>query len=104
MSTRVVIDRKALKAVLKESAAQTALDETVKAIKAKAEEIAPVGKVHGGYFQRHFKTRRYPYSRRLMNTDPFAHLVEFGSANNPVYAPMRKAVRALRLRFKENPK
>ncbi len=28
---------------------------------------------------------------RLVSLDPFAHLVEFGSVNNPVHAPLRKA-------------
>lgn len=35
------------------------------------------------------------------STDPFAHLVEFGSANNPPYAPLRRAVRAAGLRLDE---
>lgn len=31
---------------------------------------------------------------------PFAHLVEFGSVHNPPYAPLRRAISALGLRFK----
>ena len=34
----------------------------------------------------------------------FYHLSEFGSANNPPYAPLRPAVRAAGLRFEEAPK
>lgn len=34
-------------------------------------------------------------------TWPFAHLIEWGSVNNPPYAPLRKAVTGLGLRFVE---
>jgi hypothetical protein len=33
--------------------------------------------------------------------DPFFHLVEWGSVNNPPYAPIRRAVRAAGLRLEE---
>lgn len=29
---------------------------------------------------------------RVLTTDPFAHLIEFGSVNNPPYAPLRRGV------------
>lgn len=32
---------------------------------------------------------------------PFAHIIEYGSVNNPPYAPLRKAVTGLGLRFVE---
>lgn len=48
-----------------------------------------------GYFARRVKDRRY----RVRLEDPFWHLVEYGSINNPPYAPVRRAVRALSLRF-----
>lgn len=38
------------------------------------------------------------------STDPFAHLIEFGSVNNPPYAPLRRGVRAAGLSLKEDPK
>lgn len=34
---------------------------------------------------------------RVLSTDPFAHLVEFGSVNNPPYAPLRRAVESVGL-------
>lgn len=105
MTTRVRINRQALNQSLRQPACQQALDETVRALQDKAEQLSPVGKgKRGGYFARRFSWRRYPRSRRLRNTDPFAHLVEFGSANNPIYAPLRRAARALGLPFKETPK
>jgi hypothetical protein len=40
----------------------------------------------------------------VYSDDPFAHLVEFGSTNNPAYAPLRRGVRAAGLRFVPLPK
>lgn len=31
---------------------------------------------------------------RLLTTDPAGHLIEWGSVNNPPYAPLRRAVQA----------
>lgn len=51
-----------------------------------------------GYFARRVRKRgRY----RVALLDPFWHLVEYGSKNNPAYAPVRRAVRALGLRFED---
>lgn len=38
---------------------------------------------------------------RVGNTDPFFHLTEWGSVNNPPYAPLRRAVTAAGLRLDE---
>lgn len=40
----------------------------------------------------------------VTNTDHGAHLDEWGSVNNPPYAPMRTAVNAAGFRLKEEPK
>lgn len=40
----------------------------------------------------------------LASTDPAGNLVEWGSANNPPYAPIRRGVRAAGLRLDEQPK
>lgn len=34
----------------------------------------------------------------VYSTDPFAHLVEWGSVNNPAYGPLRRAAQRLGLR------
>lgn len=39
---------------------------------------------------------------RLVNLDHAAHLLEWGSANNPPHAPLRRGVRAAGLRLEEN--
>lgn len=40
---------------------------------------------------------------RLVNTDYGGHLMEFGSANNPPHAPLRRGARAAGLRLDETP-
>lgn len=122
MATKVRIDQKALAAHLRTPAPQAALDFVVQAIQDRAEELAPVGgeevttkvrkkdrvqrkhTVYGGYYKRRFSWRRYPLSRRLRNTDFAAHWIEWGSQNNPAYAPMRRAALSLGLRFTPAPK
>lgn len=37
----------------------------------------------------------------LGSDDPFFHLVEWGSVNNPPYAPLRRGIRAAGLRLEE---
>lgn len=51
-----------------------------------------------GYFVRHVRARR----NRVLLRDPFAHLVELGSANNPPQANARRGVRAAGLRFADD--
>ncbi len=52
-----------------------------------------------GYFDRRVRARGY----RVVLLDPFWHLIEYGSANNPPYAPVRRSVRAVGLRFEDAP-
>lgn len=40
----------------------------------------------------------------VYTSDPFGHLVEWGSANNPPFAPFRRGVSAAGMRLKEDPK
>lgn len=51
----------------------------------------------GGY-----KRRVRPRGTRVIVGDPFWHLVEYGSRNNPPYAPVRRGVRAAGLRFEDH--
>lgn len=39
---------------------------------------------------------------RIVNTDHAGHLVEWGSANNPPHAPLRRGARAAGLRLEQN--
>lgn len=53
-----------------------------------------------GGFQRSVSNR----GNVVYTDDPFAHLIEYGSARNPAYAPLRRGVRAAGLRLREEPK
>jgi hypothetical protein len=53
-----------------------------------------------GYYARHVKAR----GDRVVATDYFWFLVEFGSQNNVPYAPLRRGVRAAGLRLVATPK
>lgn len=59
------------------------------------------------------KTGRYRDSIKTFDTgtqqgvaahDVAAHLIEFGSVNNPPFAPIRRGIRAAGLRLDESPK
>lgn len=98
MTVRVKVSERALRTHLRTTAEpQAALDRGVAMLKDRAEQYAPD---KTGYFRRRFRTRKFPLSRRLYNTDWFGHLVEFGSINNPAYSPMRRAARSLGFKFK----
>ncbi len=69
-----------------------------------AASIELASPVETGAFQDSIKTFDAGDHRGVMSDDPFAHLVEFGSVNNPPYAPFRRGVRAAGLRLEESPK
>lgn len=57
------------------------------------QQAAPAGGT--GYYRRHIRSS----GTRIQLTDPFWHLIEFGSVNNPAYAPLRRGLRASGLRL-----
>lgn len=67
---------------------------TLLAIVIKAAAPRGTGAKAGG-----FKRRVRPRGYRVVLGDEFWHLVEYGSANNPPYAPVRRGTRELGLRF-----
>lgn len=78
---------------------QEHLDGAAAAVKEAAERESPIGAtedyIHG------FKLSKTPSTRKVGNTDTFAHLVESGSVNNPPYAPLRRGAGAAGLRLDE---
>lgn len=78
--------------------AQDLLRENAEAVEAEAKRNSPLGDDFVGYYGR-FKTRIGRASATVGNTDIFAHGIEFGSVNNPVYGPLRRGVSAAGLRF-----
>jgi len=79
--------------------------ELAERVKEEAEHATPIGqderREHVIYF---YKVVQYPTMARVINTDPFFHLVEWGSVNNPPYAPLRRGVTAAGLRLDEDVK
>ena len=78
--------------------AQDLLRENAAAVEAEAKRNSPLGSDFVGYFGR-FKTRVGRDSATVGNDDVFAHGIEYGSVNNPAYAPLRRGVSAAGLRF-----
>lgn len=107
-----MIDGPALRKWIDENdGAQAALNESAVKFMEMAKEASPIGSsgrgpVHGpsGYFRRRFHIRPFRGGLRVYNRDAFAHLVEYGSANNPAYAPFRRTLRAWAGRATVNPK
>lgn len=74
-----------------------ALADAARAVKTEAERVAPVGST--GRYARSFVVGATPEGATVGNTDFAAHWVEYGSRNNPPYAPLRRGVRAAGLRL-----
>ena len=54
-----------------------------------------------GHYGRSIKVRRSDGKVYVATTDIAGHLIEFGSAKNPVYAPLRRGARAAGLRVSD---
>lgn len=65
-----------------------------------AASVRAVSPRQTGYYERRVKAR----GTRVRALDPFWHLVEYGSKNNPPYRPMTRGVRAAGLRYVPLPK
>ena len=79
------------------------LEEAAQAVARVARSIAPQESRRKNY-KRSIKVARDANSTTVYTTDIAGHLVEYGSAKNPAYAPLRRAVRAAGLRLDENSK
>lgn len=69
-----------------------------------AEHAAPRGTSRRGVAKQFRVAQDNAGETIVTNDDPFFHLVEFGSANNPPYAPLRRGARAAGLRLDEQAK
>lgn len=72
------------------------LQDAARAVADEVRAAAPVGDT--GNYRRSVKAD----GGRVVSEDPFWHLVEFGSQNNPPYAPLRRGVRAAGVRLDES--
>lgn len=69
------------------------LEVVAEDVQRRAQLASPTGTSRTGYRGR-FKRRVTATSAQVGNTDIAAHLIEYGSVNNPPYAPLRRAVKA----------
>lgn len=98
----VVLNRTGIAEVERSAAVRRFEKQVAKAVKAEVQRIAPAGGPARGY--RESITVDQHAETKVGSTDPFAHLIEYGSVNNPPYAPLRRAVRNLGLKVKESPR
>lgn len=85
----------------KQPAVRRAIEQAAREVKSQAVAASPRGT---GHYAGRFKVTTGADGVFLGNDDFAAHMVEFGTVNNPPYAPLRRGVRAARLRFTENSK
>lgn len=70
-------------------------------IKPAVEAATPRGA--SGQAHRSIRVDRQGDQVRVGSVDPFWHLIEWGSVNNPAYAPLRRGARAAGLRLDLSP-
>lgn len=77
----------------------------VAVMKANAAEVLIAAEIIAETFRRtgYYRRKLRRIGTRVLTLDPFGHLVEWGSANNHPYAPLRRAVLAAGLRLDEAP-
>lgn len=103
MATRVVINQAALAAWINtNAAAQAGLAATAKSYEEAVVQAAPVGTslsypwrrpMRHGLFKKSIKVRKFRHYFRVVSDDEFALMIEYGSQNNPPYAPFRRMLR-----------
>jgi hypothetical protein len=114
MATKVVVNDGTLNQFLRtDPTMQTALGVVATAIEETAIRVAPYGKsrswpmgrpMRHGWYKAAFVVRKVTGGWQVWNEDPFAHLVEWGSIKNPIYAPIRGAVNQLGLKLRPKAK
>lgn len=109
MATKVTINRAAIVSYFaRDPVPKAALRTVAEGLKGAVHDAAPVGtsrqmgpfrggaySAKHGQFRRSLRVRAHRTWFRVESTDPFGHIVEYGSVNNPVYAPFRHALRGV---------
>lgn len=81
---------------------QRVLLEAAQAIADEGRNAVPVGDdPRRGHIRDRIRATQQHGDTRTEIDDPFGHLAEWGSVNNPAYAPLRRGVEAAGLRFRE---
>lgn len=101
MAARFKPDKRLAQRLAHQREVKDALRPFAERVKAEAEHASPIGE--SGDYISFFVITETPTKLRVGNTDFAAHLVEWGSVNNPPYAPLRRGARAAGLRLDEHP-
>jgi hypothetical protein len=122
MATKVVVNDGTLNQFLRaDPTMQAALGVVATAIEETAVRTAPYGRslswpkfkpgepwvrrpMRHGRYKAAFVIRKVTGGWQVWNEDPFAHLVEWGSIKNPIYAPVRTAINQLGLKLRPKAK
>ena len=93
-------NRTAQRQLERQAAFQKTRQQAAQEIARNASALAPDGGPHKGVRET-YQAASDGDQIRAETTDAFGHLVELGSKNNPPYAPLRRAARAVGLRLDE---
>lgn len=95
-------NRKALAKLRRTPEHKAMLRAHAERVKDHAERESPIGESED--YIHSFVITETPTAVRVGNRDFAAHLIEWGSVNNPPWAPLRRGVRAAGLRLDEDGK
>lgn len=103
------LDRLGVVATLNSADAKRLLEQEARRLVRSAAANAPRGAHAGQHVAKSYKStpaRSTPTGAEadVYTDDPFGHLVEWGSVNNPIYAPLRRAASQRGFRLTETPK
>lgn len=103
MATRVQVNKVAVRQFLNTNpGANAVLRTTAMSFKDAVVEASPYGTslswpwrrpMRHGLFKKHWRLRKIKTFYRVLNDDEFARMIEYGTANNPPYAPTRRTLR-----------
>lgn len=106
MRLRYESNRAGIRKLLAESDVRSGLAAAGQALKRAVENASPLGGPGRGFRESisvgQPDTEGDEASITVSSSDAFAHLVEFGSVNNPPYAPFRRGAESLGLRVEDS--
>lgn len=105
MAVRFKLNQAGVDDLVQSAGADRALEMVAGVIKRRVEDEA-AGFARTRAYSRSIRTTRAAPTLEgnqitVYSEDPFAHLIEWGSVKNPAYAPLRRAVTGIGMRFNE---
>lgn len=105
MATKFEINQGGLLELLNDAAARAFLTETAQRGATATEQAAPIGRYAPHYKDTIGSTPAEPSPEgakaTFFSSSPVWHIVEFGSVNNPPYAPLRRGALAIGVDFRD---